>query len=230
MRFTIFSDIHGNILALERMMKDTKGACDGFIFCGDIFGYFNHPADVVDLLMSIENLVAVLGNHDKYYLDMRNDGYHFQKRKDELVDQYGSSYKHTLSVSQLEFLKEMPMHKKLCLEGKEISIFHGTPNDLLEGRCYPDRTDFSQYTSDISFFGHTHYRMGRTIDGIRIINPGSLGQPRDGLGFSYAVYDFTNDIYHFRTVELEKPMLKQDIITNEANQKVVDYLIRKCEL
>lgn len=219
MKYVVFSDIHGNLLALNKMLDETSGRYDGYIFCGDVMGYYNHPAEVIDLMQTMPNLMAVRGNHDADYIG--------QKRCDLLYKKYGSSYRTKLTSCQLDYLKSLPEKIEKKINGKNICVFHGTPNDYLNGRCYPTNKDFASYHEGITFFGHTHYRMIRLVNGKCIINPGSLGQPRDGKGFSYAIYDFVTDYCDFKTVEVNISQLHRDILANESNPRVIDYLVRK---
>lgn len=219
MKYVIFSDIHGNIIALDKMLEDTDGSYDGYIFCGDVFGYYGHPSEVIDRLLTIDHLFAVQGNHDVYYLN--------GEKTPELVQTYGNSYLSPLTYAQKSFLAALEYRMNMEITDRKISILHGTPGNLLEGRCYPDCKSFDAYSSDITFFGHTHYRMDKMLGNVRIINPGSLGQPRDGQGFSYVVYDFETDECEFRTVEIDKEQLEKDLLSCEDNSDVIQYLLGK---
>ena len=74
MRLGIFSDIHGNIYAFDKVWEALKReACDLYLFLGDICGYYYHANEVMNKLNSIEDLICVRGNHDQMFLDMLSD-------------------------------------------------------------------------------------------------------------------------------------------------------------
>jgi len=91
-----------------------------------------------------------------------------------------------------------PAHRFVC--------FHGSPWDLLEGYVYPDTLldRFLEEKADIFFLGHTHYPMVRKIGDKLIINPGSLGQPRQGGWPTYAVVELPARTVHMREVRYDK--------------------------
>ena len=69
------------------------------------------------------------------------------------------------------------------IEGTKISLFHGSPWDPLQGYIYPDYPGFGEFLridSDLFFLGHTHYPLYKKIGNKGIINPGSVGLPRNG--------------------------------------------------
>lgn len=64
------ADVHANLPSLKAVLQDS-GDCDEVVFLGDIIGYGPHPAECVDMLMRI-NPCAVIGNHDKAILKLKN--------------------------------------------------------------------------------------------------------------------------------------------------------------
>lgn len=191
MRYIVFSDIHGNVSALEAMVKCIRFEnVDGFIFCGDIIGYFYEQEKIIKYLSDWGNsLYAVLGNHDYNYLTGLNQA----ESSEKLARQYGKSYTEKLTAVALSFLQRLPSVCSCIIDNKKVLVVHGDPINCLSGRIYPDTVImkekvYSRY--DVVFLGHTHYRMIRTCGKTLVINPGSLGQPRDGKGFSYCIFDF----------------------------------------
>lgn len=230
MRYVIFSDIHGNFFALNQMLSDV--ACeniDGYIFCGDIFGYFCEQRKVIKVLNSIEGLISVMGNHDKNYLEYYAD----IKKSEELAEKYGASYKICLTSEELNMLKNLPNEVSIDIQGYHCKVVHGTPHNYINGRIYPDseinEEQLNFEHNDIVFLGHTHYRMYRTFKGTIIINPGSLGQPRDGKGFSYCIFDFDTLECEYRAVSVEENEFRHMLLKNQYYKGVNEYLLRKKE-
>lgn len=225
MRYIVFSDIHGNSLALKSMMKQTiNEKTDGYIFCGDIVGYFYEQEEVINQLCKWnERLYAVLGNHDFNYLNGLGD----ETYAKIFSQQYGRSYVEELSVSALTFLQRLPCALSLIIDGKRVLVLHGSLSDPLDGRIYPDteiekKELYSRY--DVVFTGHTHYQMKKKCDKTLLINPGSLGQPRDGRGFSYCIFDFEKMKVEFHTIEIDIKALIDNMLQRKEDMRLVAYI------
>ena len=222
MKICVFADIHGNIDALKKMFLVEKEDTDLFVFAGDVFGYFYNQVDVITAFMDMPNLLAVKGNHDHYYLS--------GKRGDYLQGKYGSSYRLTLPALQREFLCSLPDTVEINAGGKNICIYHGGPSDFLEQRIYPDtviRENDLYDGLDYLFVGHTHYRFSKRIWRTLVINPGSLGQPRDGYGFSYCLITTDTDEWMFKTVDVDVYKLLGQVKEIDGEREVYTYLERK---
>ena len=130
MRYIIFSDIHGNDLALKKLLETEPPSSEKrFIFCGDICGYYYHEKECVELLENMEGLTAVRGNHDQYYIDSFED----KELTEKLIKKYGSSYEHK-EKEVLEYLKKMPEKAEISIGNNMCRIMHGTWEDPIEGR------------------------------------------------------------------------------------------------
>jgi putative phosphoesterase len=223
MKFAVFSDIHGNAYALKQMLIDTKEEkLKGYICCGDIAGYYYNQEETIKLLQNLDNLFIVLGNHDKQYME----AYQNPELERRYSSKYGQSYSEK-SPFVYNYLNEAPEMLELNIAEHRIGIFHGSPEHPLNGRIYPDHLDynilFNNY--DVCFLGHTHYQLYKKVGNTVIVNPGSLGQPRDGKGFSYCIFDFESITCEFRTVHIQRDKLKKQVMNKETNEMVRAYLI-----
>ena len=209
-KLVVFSDVHGNAMALRAMLSSQEfKSADGTIFLGDAVGYYFDELEVITLLQGIPKLLAVQGNHDAYY----------QKKMSEierckLVQKYGPCYiRNEKRVTS--YLSELPLQGELQVANKSIYFCHGSPMNPLEGRIYPDTKIKKQNcVADIVLCGHTHYRMYRNEQGYLFINPGSLGQPRDGNGFSYCtlILEEQKVQVNFHTVFIDIKKLEYDCV------------------
>lgn len=192
MRIVFFSDVHGNQYAFRAFQKAMEAVQpDKVVFLGDVFGYYYGQEEILTELCA-SSYICLLGNHDQMFLELcmgKGD-------LEQLCVRYGSGYRKNLGVissKNIDFLRSLPSSWELRINGIQIGAFHGTPDDSLEGRLYPDTKvgDPSLYKRyDYLFLGHTHHKMMRSIGGHTIvINPGSIGQQRDGKGCSYMVFD-----------------------------------------
>ena len=219
MRICVFSDIHGNSEAFDKMISNETGKADTYIFAGDIWGYFYDQPGIIDRLIDTENLIAVKGNHDEYYLA--------GDRSTKLLNKYGSSYLNEISDAQMSFMKKLPDHLDIMIDGKRFGIYHGGNADFLEQRIYPDTEIDETILSrkfDYLILGHTHYRMCRRIKDTMIINPGSLGQPRDGHGFSYCILDTETGRIDFKSVDIDIDKLLSLSKKIDGEKDVYKYL------
>ncbi len=227
MELVIFSDIHGNADAFRKMLeRENQRSGRLFIFCGDLAGYYYDFEECAELLTGLDRLISVRGNHDQYYIDSFSD----KDMTDRLAGQYGSSYR-IKSIKVLEYLKSMSCCVRIKPEhGMAMAIQHGAPYNLLEGRIYPDTSVKSvknMRDNTIIICGHTHYQLYRKDKGHIWINPGSLGQPRDGKGFSYCVYDTDNRQADFRKVEIDMEALTDRIKADDPDHKYLAEVLQR---
>lgn len=231
MKFIIFSDIHGNQYAFNAFLKEIKQVdYDKIIFCGDIFGYYYGQQEIIDCLEKIENLIWIQGNHDSYAVE----AYYDKSKVQALVEKYGHSYERMFDYLDSRYLKRierLPIMYELEADKKKIGIFHGTPDNILEGRLYPKDsiTNLKPYQNyDYVILGHTHFKMMRRCKDTIILNPGSLGQQRDGRGFGYMILDTGKNTVEFRNIEYSKEKLYEEIEKYDSGMdKLKEILERK---
>jgi putative phosphoesterase len=185
MRLAILSDIHSNPFALRAVMREIERHQPDLILCaGDVFGYYPWARETFELLQPL-NPVAVLGNHDRLVLEtlgLTPPGPASTSRTAnyEAARQNGLE----LSPAAREWLHTLPLTRELAAGVWRIKMFHGTPDDPMKGRLYPD--DQKSYPwfpqqREILILGHTHYPLFRKSEnGGLLLNPGSVGQPRQG--------------------------------------------------
>ena len=216
MRRLIVSDIHGNCEALQGVLRHCEGAYDEVVCCGDLVGYNAAPAEVIAWARETVRMV-VRGNHDRACCD--GEGLEFfnpQARAAAIWTQ------EELGEQDRLWLQELPEGP---LFGDEYELAHGSPED--EDDYLLDSGDVSPLDQvlerKLCFVGHTHVQTGwswqrgglqrlstpsksedeRVIDldpdYLYLINPGSVGQPRDGdARAAYVLWDDESRLVHFR--------------------------------
>lgn len=228
MRVGIFSDIHGNIGAFDRVWKALLNeSCDMYFCVGDLCGYYYAQNEVIEAVQHIDGLVCVLGNHDQLFLECLEDG----KKLKEYSSKYGGSLsflKDTITPGHLEYLRGLP----LFYENKELGLamYHGSPWNALNEYIYPtDPADrFKGLDHKYVLLGHTHHPMHKRIGNVQIINPGSVGQPRDHSQAAFAVLDLDKDAVSFKRVSYDIGLLVEDLKRrDEKNVYLFDVLKRK---
>ncbi|MBM3199542.1 metallophosphoesterase family protein [Candidatus Woesearchaeota archaeon] len=180
MRTAILADIHGNIEALQAVVMHAKTQrITGFLVAGDMVGYGANPNEVLQLLQEIK-AVMILGDHDKYSTNSEDI---------RLFNEYAQKAmlytRNALTPKNKELLNSLKETYEQVIEGRKVFMVHGSVNDHLKEYVHATTPDnvfsamLKQAKADILIMGHTHQPFVRRIMGKLIINPGSVGQPRD---------------------------------------------------
>jgi diadenosine tetraphosphatase ApaH/serine/threonine PP2A family protein phosphatase len=231
MRYLVLTDIHANLEALEACLADARDRrCEQTLVLGDLVGYGADPNGVIDRVLALKPTAIVRGNHDKVACGLEQaEGFNAVAK---------SAAKWTLDVLTPEYrdwLANLPQGPTQVDD--LVEICHGSPFD--EDAYIFDELDalraLKLSTRPLCLFGHTHYPItfelsSETIESVGsssasetlvqlrdgckyLINPGSVGQPRDGdPRAAYAIVDTTE-----RRVEL----LRSPYNVEEAQAKVV---------
>jgi predicted phosphodiesterase len=205
MRIAVLSDIHANLPALDAVLADA-GPVDAVWHLGDVVGYGPDPDGVVDRLRDV-GAVGVQGNHDSAAIGLLDLG--------EFNDDARAAMQWTqgrIRRSTREWLAAQPLHH----EAHGATLVHGSPRDptweyVLSAAVA--RANFAAFETRVCLHGHTHvpiaFREASTSTATAVetlgptpgavlplderramLNPGSVGQPRDGIpDSSYLVLD-----------------------------------------
>lgn len=214
MKLGLLGDVHGNASALESVLDSAVShATDMLLVTGDLVGYYFDAPQVVQLLAPWEKYV-VRGNHEDMLCRAREN----PAALSEIEERYGSAIAvalETLSPNELDMLCNLPHPLDIEIDGMRILLCHGAPwdNDFY---VYPDAADdiltkCAIQEFDIVVMGHTHYPMLKKVGKTQLINPGSVGQPRNRQpGAQWALLDTsTGEItLHNETYDIE-PLLAE---------------------
>ena len=204
-KYAIISDIHGNMVALQEVMKDLKnqGEITGVILLGDFIDYGPQSNEVVDYLRDefpYKILCNIWGNHERAI--MLSDYSNFSSQRG--VDSARFT-RRILSDETLDYLNKEVNHSgkyEFELDGFKCLAVHGSLEDNYWKSIFPgdEKGDYSAY--DIVFSGHSHYShmftkfydsdnpKMRNKHKVLFINPGSVGQPRNhNKNAQYSVLD-----------------------------------------
>lgn len=192
-QFAVISDVHGNMEALEAVLKDAKArSCREILFLGDAVGYGPNPNECVALLGEACR-VLLAGNHDWAVLGLTDVAY-FNEHARAAVHWT----REVLTEESAAALRAFPLTKKM--RPTNSILVHATPKEpeawhyLLS--LWDAEVNFHYFDERICFLGHSHhpfviertpsgemitYRKEATLrkSGRYIINAGSVGQPRD---------------------------------------------------
>lgn len=179
MRIVLLSDIHANWPALQAVIAaETFDIC---LFLGDLVDYGLEPAPCIDWVRR-HCLHAVRGNHDHGaahdVVVQGRAGFKF------LTGMTRPLTRERLSSEELRYLGRLPTTKTVTLDQTKYLMVHASPRDPLDEYSPPDADFWSRrlasVDADVVCVGHTHHPYVLEVEGKWVINPGSVGQPRDG--------------------------------------------------
>jgi predicted phosphodiesterase len=212
MRILVFSDIHSNLTALEAVLN-AAGNVDAYWCLGDIVGYGPDPNECIEIVRDLPNLVCVRGNHDAAALG-EVDQQTFNHEASLAI----TWTKRNLNAKSQEFLLALP--EKVVIDN--VCIVHGSPRnpvwDYIMDYMSAVRT-FQFFDTRICMVGHTHVPAiwkesakepprAPVLDFHKIkiltktiLNPGSVGQPRDNdKRASFAIFEKEESTWELRRV------------------------------
>ena len=218
MPYLIVSDIHGNIEALEATLADAEGRYSHIFCLGDLVGYGADPNPVVEWARSATAAI-VRGNHDRACSGTDSlETFNLSARASAVWT------RSALTSENRTFLERLP-RGPLRVTGAEsetgFDLAHGSPLDEDDYLMTPSDLQFLRPYLDtqLTFFGHTHVQGGFLLarngvkrihpwpvlqlegDYMYMVNPGSVGQPRDGdPQAAYAIYSPEERTVEYRRV------------------------------
>ena len=242
MRYLLFADIHGNLEALLSVLKFVqKKRIDHYLFMGDVVGYGASPNEVIQKLQGLKPLSAVRGNHDKAVCGLDSV---------ETFNPIAASAIHwtkeRISKRSLAFV--LRQKKGPHFVDGTISLCHGAPFDedyYIFGE-FDAAEAFHHIQTQICFFGHTHFPFvysekdgvvegtfmeGNTVevrlekDTRYLVNPGSVGQPRDrNPRSSCAIYDSETRLLKFFRLEYNIEEAQRKILAERLPPALAERL------
>lgn len=206
--YAVISDIHGNLEALEAVLEDIPEAVDKVYCLGDVIGYGASPNECCDLVRE-RDIPVISGNHDLAVTDPETDLAWFNPVAARAVEWT----RNEITPDNASFLFSLPR----TMEGHGAFFVHGSvrdPDEYILDSATAEK-NLSVLESEhpgvpVCFFGHTHVKaiapfpqnqapvgpsepIELSEDGPYLVNPGSVGQPRDGDTFaSYVLAEGTN--------------------------------------
>jgi diadenosine tetraphosphatase ApaH/serine/threonine PP2A family protein phosphatase len=238
MRILIISDIHANLTALDAVLSDA-GLVEAVWCLGDLVGYGPDPNQCIERIKELPNLVCLLGNHDAAALkQIDTDSFNPEARQ---AIQWTSEI---LSPESYSFLKTLP--EKTVID--HVTLVHGSPRQpvweyLLDTRTAT--TNFGFFDTPYCLVGHTHLpvvyylpdesraarllvpdeSMQLTLAPRAILNPGSVGQPRDrDPRAAYAIYEPEDNLVEFWRVPYDIKAVQDRMLSENLPDRHIQRL------
>ena len=228
MRYLVLSDIHANSTALEATLSAVAGRWERVVCLGDVVGYGPDPNEVIDRVRTL-NAMTIRGNHDKAACGLV-DAEDFNP-----VARTAASWtREHLRADNLTYLQQLPQGP---LEADGLALIHGALHDEDEYVFAPAQAldGLLESPSPVTFFGHTHFQggfsfrdnqlqviqlrpePGTSFAALRVepatrylLNPGSVGQPRDGdPRAAFAIADLNHAVVEFWRVPYDIEAVQQ---------------------
>ena len=238
MRYAILADIHSNLAALEAVLKDIqgRGGADEIWCLGDIVGYGPDPHECIELVRR-HCSACVAGNHDWAAVGKVNTT-DFNPEAAEAVQ-----WTHRqLKPDEIRYLEGLP----LTLEKGDFTLVHGSPREPIWEYILAEEEaeeNLKYFKTPYCFIGHSHIPLlfqcqkacsvktfkaeseVKTDDKRLIINPGSVGQPRDrDPRASYALYESEAGILTLHRVEYDIAATQQRMRRAALPERLIDRL------
>jgi putative phosphoesterase len=186
-RIGVFSDIHGNLPALEAVLADIARQRVDALYClGDLVGYAAFPNEVTERIHR-EGIPTIIGNYDDGVGFDRDDcGCAYRDAEEQRRGQASLMWTRAqVTPENKAFLRNLHKEIRFDADGKRVLLVHGSPRKLNE-YLFEDRpvSSFQRLAStsnaDVIVFGHTHKPYVKTVDDVLFVNAGSVGKPKDG--------------------------------------------------
>lgn len=239
MRVLVISDIHANNTALEAVLGDA-GEFESVWCLGDLVGYGPDPNECIARVRGLPNLSCLIGNHDAAALhQIETDNFNPDARTAiEWTRQ-------ALSPESFAFLESLP--EKIIVD--LFTLAHGSPRQPVWEYLLDTRTaalNFNYFDTPYCLVGHTHLpvvyympddslmahlvipeaSMQVTLAPRAILNPGSVGQPRDrDPRASYAILDTEQNTWEFRRVAYDIPAVQKRMAEVQLPERHIQRLV-----
>ena len=226
-RILVISDIHANLTALEAVLADA-GEVDETWCLGDLVGYGPDPNECIHRIRSLPKLTCLMGNHDTAAIgNLALVSFNHDARRSLVW------HKETVTKKNLTFLTGLPSDVVIC---GEVSLAHGSPRDPIWEyvmNALTARINLGFFSTPWCFIGHSHMQVvfqqcarrdsvdivvlppgeGYELTERAILNPGSVGQPRDhNPRAAYALFYPEKKIWEPRRVEYDIQAVKTRIL------------------
>jgi len=187
MKALILSDIHANYPALQAVLNNA-GNYDRLIFLGDVVDYGPNPKECLNFVKDNADYF-VRGNHDNA-LGYNTDCNSMDSFRAFSIET-GKWHKTLLTDEEIQYLKNMPVIKKVHLDNNSFLLAHASPQGDISKYLSKEEivNEIDNLTAEFVLVGHTHIQYKTKTRSTLIVNPGSVGFARDGNQACYAFYE-----------------------------------------
>ena len=211
MQLGVISDVHANIVALDAVLSDMPDV-DLVVCAGDVVGYNPWPGECVDRIRE-SSIPTIMGNHDRAVVTGEYPGFN---------DMAVAGVEHALdrlSDDQIEWLATLEPEQRLVDD--RVKMVHGHPDDpdhyTRPEEFGPDLLE----DEELLIMGHTHVQHHEIYDEGVVVNPGSVGQPRDrDHRAAYTLVDLEEWTVDERRVEYDTDAVIHEVVDAKLPQQI----------
>jgi len=219
-KIAIFSDVHGNLEALQAILSNMeKDEFDEIVCLGDVIGIGPNPRECLSLILS-NNIKMVLGNHERYYLN----GTHNESKMSFIEKQHHEWVQDEVGEIYKAYLSKLPIDITITVDDKKIGFMHYPFDKIMDDFYSPKvltednvKHLFRNYTNHFTFFGHSHKnQFYKDHNDFIYVNVESVGCTKDDITY-YTIleYDGKNyNIYKRKCIYDRKKFEKKLMDTN----------------
>ncbi len=213
----IIADVHSNAVALKAVLSalDASGA-GKILHAGDIIGYNPYPDETIELFKK-NRIISIMGNHDRALVTGDVSGFN---------PYAAAALEWTRCVTSPDnagYIAGLKNTESITEDAKRIMMVHGSPYDFDE-YVYPENVSpdlLSAVNCDILVLGHTHIQFKKEFPEGVIVNPGSVGQPRDGNpDAAFAVLDTASGKIELKRASYDIEKVIEDMLAAHLPEKL----------
>lgn len=210
MRVAVFSDVHANIIALERFVAATRSAVDGYLCLGDVVDYGPWNDECLQMVLSLPGITFIEGNHECLFREAGPPDHELPLVK--------AFYRHSRQFfSRADLIAELPRQTTLgtyecvhTIEGRSIY-----PNTAVEiARNY--------------MIGHSHHQFHISRSGFSIVNPGSVGQNRKWIDMlDYLIFDTSSGEIQMHALSYDIDLFISELRARRYPEECIGYYMAR---
>jgi len=223
MKFAIISDIHGNYPALQAVLSDIEAEkVDRIVCLGDLVGYYCMINEVIETIRE-KGIQTICGNHD--YALVFNNGIIERSKTCTRILTRQQQY---ITPENIDYLKQLEHSISFETGHKTYYCVHGGLNDEIDEYIRNIDLDYfeaNNFQKDVLMSGHTHMVRNEVYGPKRYLNPGSVGQPRDGNpAAAYLLIE--DDTYRHKRVKYDIAAIAAKMREEQYDEYIYEILYR----
>jgi len=210
MKVAVFSDVHGNLVALERFVRATKDEVDAYVCLGDVVDYGPWNDECLEIVRQLPGVTILQGNHERLF-----QGDEDLKNEPALVQDF---FRHSRQFfSRLDLIEGLPSRCHL----DRFECLH-----TIDGRSiYPDTPIEIERNYMV---GHTHRQFQVNRSGFVIVNPGSVGQNRKWIDMvDYSILDTDSGAVRGQSIRYDVDLLLSEMRGRRYPEQCIEYYTNK---
>jgi putative phosphoesterase len=247
-RIAVLADIHGNALALDAALAgiEAAGGVDAYWLLGDYVAIGVDPLGVMERISRLPNAAFVRGNTDRLAAFLAEMDSWLDEAKDDptlwpVLIRINRSFAWTAGAMAaggwLDWLSDLPVELRFNLpDGSRVLLVHASPGTDEGAGIHPGLSDeelgqlVAGAEADLVLIGHTHAPLDRQVDGVRVVNPGSIGNPvLPGAGACYALLEASSSGYrltlHQAAYDKEAVMAAAETVKHPVASYIRQFLL-----